>query len=409
MKVLRGEEFTTFALWELFATEWEHFFLLQVVIRCLPKYTLMTLTVRHVTTLTPNIDQPWKQLEQNVHDAKKKSTRKLKKEMKRIVNNMRLKTRKTSETKKKRLIDSEVDCELRLQVGHGTNLGTHNTPTASEVAAVIIDANAAQSRDIVLYTRQGGFNRIYETNLHYDPLQYPLLHPYGESGWAYKLSYASEQNSDNDGDDEGRANHSQNDQNMEEELGEWGYIVQYEDGSEGRRKTTMSLREFTYTQQYCVDQRSKAEQGRLRYIENNQLKFRLETIQGLTDAYRHEGTEAHRVAAMYELEQTAQDSVTCRERQQNTSNGTIEPDANDVGRRLILPPSFTGGPRYMYQRFMDAMAIVRELGAPNLFITYTCNPKWVEIKENLRPGQTAADRPDIVARVFMQNVESNKQ
>ncbi|OWY90292.1 Helitron helicase, partial [Phytophthora megakarya] len=29
----------------------------------------------------------------------------------------------------------------------------------------------------------------------------------------------------------------------------------------------------------------------------------------------------------------------------------------------------------MYQRFMDAMAIVRELGAPNLFITYTCNPK----------------------------------
>ncbi|OWY99399.1 hypothetical protein PHMEG_00029597 [Phytophthora megakarya] len=27
---------------------------------------------------------------------------------------------------------------------------------------------------------------------------------------------------------------------MEGELAEWGYIVQYEDGSEGRRKTTMS-------------------------------------------------------------------------------------------------------------------------------------------------------------------------
>ncbi|OWY92737.1 Helitron helicase [Phytophthora megakarya] len=109
---------------------------------------------------------------------------------------------------------------------------------------------------------------------------------------------------------------------------------------------------------------------------------------------------------MYELEQTAQDSVTDRERQQNTSNGTIEPDANDVGRRLILPPCFTGGPRYMCQQFMDAMAIVRELGAPNLFITYTCNPKWVEIKENLRPGQTAADRPDILARVFMQKLKA---
>ncbi|OWY95368.1 Helitron helicase [Phytophthora megakarya] len=94
---------------------------------------------------------------------------------------------------------------------------------------------------------------------------------------------------------------------MEAELAEWGYIVQYEDGSEGRRKTTMSLREFVayllddrtgdhsllllggrLTQQYCVDQWSKAEQQRLRYIENNQHEFRLETIQGLIDAYRHE-------------------------------------------------------------------------------------------------------------------------
>ncbi|POM77406.1 Helitron helicase-like protein [Phytophthora palmivora] len=77
------------------------------------------------------------------------------------------------------------------------NEGTHNTPTASEVAAIIIDANAAQPRDIILYTRQGGFNRIYETNPHYDPLQYPLLHPYGESGWTYKIPYADEQNNNN--------------------------------------------------------------------------------------------------------------------------------------------------------------------------------------------------------------------
>lgn len=30
----------------------------------------------------------------------------------------------------------------------------------------------------------------------------------------------------------------------------------------------------------------------------------------------------------------------------------------------------------------------------------TCNPKWREITENLLPGQGAADRPDICARVF---------
>ena len=46
------------------------------------------------------------------------------------------------------------------------------------------------------------------------------------------------------------------------------------------------------------------------------------------------------------------------------------------------------------------MAIIRHCGKPDLFITFTCNPKWREITENLLPGQTAQDRPDIVARVF---------
>ncbi|POM80921.1 Helitron helicase-like protein [Phytophthora palmivora] len=36
----------------------------------------------------------------------------------------------------------------------------------------------------------------------------------------------------------------------------------------------------------------------------------------------------------------------------------------------------------------------------------TCNPNWPEIKENLRPGEKASDRPDIVARVFMQKLKT---
>ena len=46
------------------------------------------------------------------------------------------------------------------------------------------------------------------------------------------------------------------------------------------------------------------------------------------------------------------------------------------------------------------MAIVREYGGPDLFVTYTCNPNWQEISRELGPGQTANDRPDIVNRVF---------
>ncbi|XP_074305486.1 uncharacterized protein LOC141640695 [Silene latifolia] len=41
-------------------------------------------------------------------------------------------------------------------------------------------------------------------------------------------------------------------------------------------------------------------------------------------------------------------------------------------------------------------------GPPDLFITFTCNPKWEEISEFLKaiPGQLPEDRHDILARVF---------
>ena len=46
------------------------------------------------------------------------------------------------------------------------------------------------------------------------------------------------------------------------------------------------------------------------------------------------------------------------------------------------------------------MAIIRHLHKPALFITFTANPHWPEIIEQLLPGQTADSRPDITSRVF---------
>ena len=54
----------------------------------------------------------------------------------------------------------------------------------------------------------------------------------------------------------------------------------------------------------------------------------------------------------------------------------------------------------MQQLYQDGMAIVRKLGKADLFITFTCNPKWPEIVSNLLHGHSANDRPDLVARVF---------
>lgn len=52
------------------------------------------------------------------------------------------------------------------------------------------------------------------------------------------------------------------------------------------------------------------------------------------------------------------------------------------------------------------MSVVRPLGKPDLFITFTCNPKWVEIEIELQPGQDAKDRPDLLCRIFKLKLRS---
>ena len=87
----------------------------------------------------------------------------------------------------------------------------------------------------------------------------------------------------------------------------------------------------------------------------------------------------------------------------------------DRGQRVILPSSHIGSERHMNQLFQDSMAICRTFHKPDIFLTMTANPNWPEIQDALlreQPPadesapqgrkQTAADRPDIVARVFEQ-------
>jgi hypothetical protein len=107
-----------------------------------------------------------------------------------------------------------------------------------------------------------------------------------------------------------------------------------------------------------------AEQNHLNYIRYHQSDIRALVYSGLADAIAH--------------------------------------DANlkDIGQRFILPSSYTGSPRYMKQCLQDSLALAHYYRRINLFITVTCNPNWQEITRELFPGQTAADRPDLCARVF---------
>lgn len=53
----------------------------------------------------------------------------------------------------------------------------------------------------------------------------------------------------------------------------------------------------------------------------------------------------------------------------------------------------------MHERTQDAMTYVRHFERPDLFITFTCNPKWREITEFLKQDQKSQYRHDVVAHV----------
>ncbi|KAL6540371.1 hypothetical protein OROHE_012142 [Orobanche hederae] len=111
-------------------------------------------------------------------------------------------------------------------------------------------------------------------------------------------------------------------------------------------------------QQYIVDSYMAVEQERFRWIQTHQKELYL----GLMDAVQHGDS-----------------------------------DCSIIGKSIILPSSHTGGPRYRPQNYQDAMAI-----CPDLFITFTCNPKWPEINEMLNMiGQNDdPNRFDVVCRIF---------
>ncbi len=118
------------------------------------------------------------------------------------------------------------------------------------------------------------------------------------------------------------------------------------------------LRAGRLLQQFIVDAYACTEQNRLKFICENQWQLRCNLYNGLQDALN--------VGDVLE---------------------------NDVKQKMILSSSFQGGERAMGQLYQDAMATIRKFGKPDLFVTFTYNPKWKEITNALLLGQTAKDRP----------------
>lgn len=253
-------------------------------------------------------------------------------------------------------IDGLQGVKLRLIKGRSTDGRTYNLPSASEVAALIVGDfdNQEGIRDIVVETQCRKLQRISELHPLYLPLQYPLIFPYGEDGYREDIYLRDSSTSTN----KGRTSLSMREY--------FAYRIQMRDSGSGILLSSRKL-----FQQFLVDAYSMVESSRLSFIRYNQDQLRADMYKGIEERILHGDT-----------------------------------DGRSTGTRIILPGSFTGGPRYMFNNFVDALQICNWIGFPTLFITITCNPKWPEVQRallttNLRPE----DRPDILCRVFKMKLD----
>ncbi|GAU39042.1 hypothetical protein TSUD_59980 [Trifolium subterraneum] len=250
-----------------------------------------------------------------------------------------------------------VPVKLRLFRNRSCDPRIYNVPEISEVAALIVgDFDSSEvGRDIVIREKGGYLQRIHETHPKYIPLQYPLLFPYGEDQYNENI----------------RRN-----------------VLTSTGSLKKRRRVT--LREFIafrlqertiedsivlngrrLFQQFVVDLYSMIESQRLLFIRHNQSQIRCDFLCGLEEA---------------------------------VSRGDM--DASEIGARIVLPSSFTGGRRYMFNNCQDAMGLCKKFGYPDLFLTFTCNPKWDEIQRHVAKSRNYAPyRPDISCRVFQSKLK----
>lgn len=234
----------------------------------------------------------------------------------------------------------------------------YNLPTADEVAALIVgDFDSSKNqRDIILHMQEGGLKRISELHPSYLALQYPLLFPYAEDGYRTDIYHF------------GITDETPTNKKTRVTMREYfAYRLQ-----ERPKIFSMVLNARRLCQQFIVDAYTMVESERMRYIKNQNKDLRSETYS--------------RLAKLAESENSG---VQLR------------------GKKVVLPSSFTGSPRYMMQNYLDAMTICKVYGYPDLFITFTCNPNWPEIQRFVAErGLNSSDRPDAITRVFKQKLDT---
>ena len=232
---------------------------------------------------------------------------------------------------------------------NGAHERTYNEQTSLSEVSVLTNS---QPGDLVLRKRGGGLKFVYDIHPSAQPLHFTLLFPYGTKGYDETEKHVK-------GDTKKRVTPREF----------FAYHLNMRDPSSDFLFRTGRL----FQEYLCIA---------FTTIQNQKLKFHKKNQSALrADSYKN-------------VKEVLSERVPMGDK--------IHSDDHNlkIGKRIVLPRSFIGSPRWYNSEFQDGMAICREHHKPDFFITMTCNPKWEEIVRELREGETAQDRPDLVARVF---------
>jgi hypothetical protein len=201
----------------------------------------------------------------------------------------------------------------------------YSFPVASEVVGLVVGdiGHTDVGRDLIIEDRSSRLQQINERHRKFMAMQYPILFPYGEDGFHDSLMYNQSSTS----------------------------------ASRRRQKATMA-EYFAYR------------------LHDRPNDFNTPLRCG-------RGTQAYEVDAYCCVERERIDHFRTPSFQRKYRSATYKSLASTVstgirsgsstGQRIILPASFTGSPRYLYQKYQDCIGICRKYGCPDLFVTFTSN------------------------------------
>ena len=262
-------------------------------------------------------------------------------------------------------VPPEHQCHIALHFDATCDKCCYQCPDAAvREMAVILPGDGDHvrgSQDIILYCNFGPpLQCISDSHPFYPALRYVLLFPTGQLSWHPTILYETVE--------EGAPCRGRECIHVSmAEFHRYRLFICAPDVESNHIFLTANL-----YQEYVCETWAVSEQNHLNFIRQHQDDLCIDVYKGVVDAV----------------------------------SANADADWSQLGKRFILPSTFSGSTCHMQQLCQDALAINHYYGGGDLFITMTANTGWPEVQAALLPGQSASDRPDLVVHAFKAKLDS---